>query len=163
VIRHPILGSVDPRHVIMTWHTGVRRRFPPAATRREYLTVLPRSMALFTHLAESTATSVEFLEVYLHDLLRETETSPVPAVLEMHWFGNRYLELYVGRRPRSRRDIGEGSWLILSNLGVDEQSGGISLVRSVVETVNRVTRGRGLFFDLGGVADSIGPMVRLER
>ncbi|MBI1779304.1 MAG: hypothetical protein HYR63_28560 [Proteobacteria bacterium] len=164
MIRHPILGSVDPNHVIMTWHTGVRRRFQANAGRLEYLTVLPRGMAPFLQIAESTSTSTEYLELFLEEIFRETAQSkePVPAVVELHWLGNRYMELYVGRRARSRLEAPmAGTWLILSNLDMSDRDGGIALVHRVVDTVNRMSEGRGLLLDLSRVLPDRGPLIRL--
>jgi hypothetical protein len=74
------------------------------------------------------------------------------------------MELYVGRRPRSRLEAPvAGTWLILSNLDVGAREGGIALVHRVIESVNRMSRGRGLLVDLSRVLPDGGPLVRIGR
>ena len=54
-----------------------------------------------------------------------------------------------------------GTWLILSNLDVGAREGGIALVHRIVESVNRMSQGRGLLLDLSRVLPDAGPLVRL--
>jgi hypothetical protein len=163
VIRHPILGSVDPRQVIMSWHVGARRRPGLSAARPEFLTVLPRDLASFLQVAESWATAAEYLRTYVDVLLLAEEEVAVPAVLEVHWLANRHFELYVGRRPRGRGDLRAGNWLIMSNLREDEHLDARLTLLSMIEAVEDAARARGLAVTFDRIAHDLGPMVRIGR
>jgi hypothetical protein len=163
LIRHPILGSVDPGQVIMTWHVGARRRPSLAAARPEFLTVLPRGLAPFAQVAESSATAPEYLRVYVDELLEESGAVPMPAVLQVHWLANRHFELYVGRKPWNEGDRRSGNWLIMSNLREDEHLDARLTLLSMIDAVDAAARARGLTVAFDRIADSLGPMVRIGR
>lgn len=162
MIRHPILGSVDPRQVIMSWHVGARRRPAFAASRPEFLTVLPRDLASFLQVPESWSTAAEYLRTYVDVLLLEDDPSLMPAVLEVHWLANRHFELYVGRRPRDR-NIAGGNWLIMSNLREDEHADSRVQLLSMIEAVRGAAAARGMVLSFDRIAGDRGPMVRIRR
>lgn len=163
MIRHPILGSVDPRQVIMSWHVGARRRPAYSAARPEFLTVLPRDLASFLQVAESWSTAAEYLRTYVDVLLLEDDASLMPAVLEVHWLANRHFELYVGRKPRNKSDARSGSWLIMSNLREDEHVDVRVQLLSMIEAVQGAAAARGMFVSVDRIAGGRGPMVRVGR
>ncbi len=162
MIRHPILGSVDPRQVIMSWHVGARRRPAFSAARPEFLTVLPRDLASFLQVAESWSTAAEYLRTYVDVLLLEDDASPMPAVLEVHWLANRHFELYVGRRPRSK-SVSGGNWLIMSNLREDEHLDARLQLLSMIEAVQGAAAARGMMLSFDRLGGDRGPMVRIGR
>ena len=131
----------------MTWHVGARRRPQLAAARPEFLTVLPRGLAPFAQVAESSATAAEYLRIYVDELLEGTEAAggaPVPAVLQVHWLANRHFELYVGRKPWSHGDRRSGNWLIMSNLREDEHLDARLTLLAMIDAVDAAARARGL-------------------
>ncbi|MSP47699.1 MAG: hypothetical protein EXQ95_00060 [Alphaproteobacteria bacterium] len=163
MIRHPILGSVDPGHVIMSWHVGARRRPGLSAARPEFLTVLPRGLASFLQVAESTSTAAEYLRTYVDVLLLADEASLVPAVLEVHWLANRHFELYIGRKPWAKGDRRSGNWLIMSNLREDEHLDARLTLLSLIEAVQGAAHDRGFAVAFDRIAGGRGPMVRISR
>lgn len=166
MIRHPILGSVDPRQVIMSWHVGARRRPGLSAARPEFLTVLPRDLASFLQVAESWSTAAEYLRTYVDVLLLEDETALLPAVLEVHWLANRHFELYIGRKPwdkNERQKDGSGNWLIMSNLREDEHLDARLTLLSLIDAVQGAAAARGFAVTFDRIAGDRGPMVRIGR
>ena len=162
MVRHPILGSVDPRQVIMSWHVGARRRPAFSAARPEFLTVLPRDLASFLQVAESWSTAAEYLRTYVDVLLLEDDAALMPAVLEVHWLANRHFELYVGRRPRNKAVAG-GNWLIMSNLREDEHLDARLQLLSMIEAVQGAAAARGMVVSFDRISGDRGPMVRISR
>jgi len=166
VIRHPILGSVDPKQVIMTWHVGARRRPGLATARPEFLTVLPRDLVSFLQVTESWSTAAEYLRTYVDVLLLEDESLSVPAVLEVHWLANRHFELYIGRKPwdkANRRANQNGNWLIMSNLREQEHLDARLTLLSLIEAVQGAAAARGLAVSFDRITADRGPMVRIGR
>jgi hypothetical protein len=163
VIRHPILGSVDPRQVIMSWHVGARRRPGLSAARPEFLTVLPRDLASFLQVVESRSTAAEYLRTYVDVLLLEDDAASVPAVLEVHWLANRHFELYIGRKPWRKSDRRNGNWLIMSNLREDEHLDARLTLLSLIDAVQGAARARGLMVSFDRIAGDREPMIRIGR
>ena len=147
----------------MSWHTGARRRPGLSATRPEFLTVLPRDLASFLHVAESWSTAAEFLRTYVEVLLIEDETALVPAVLEVHWLANRHFELYIGRKPWRQSDRRSGNWLIMSNLREDEHVDVRVQLLSMIEAVQGAAAARGMVVSFDRISGDRGPMVRIQR
>lgn len=147
----------------MSWHVGARRRPGLSAARPEFLTVLPRALIPFLHIAESTSTAAEYLRLYLDELLVDEDAAAVPAVLDVHWLANRHFELYIGRKPWRQSDRRSGNWLIMSNLREDEHLDARLTLLSMIEAVEGAARARGLAVAFERIAGGLGPMVRIGR